>query len=248
MIRKLALCALMVVSLSLPRVASAGEVLTPIDRMPRDNNKSYRTDYGERKLEAGLDVGYSLLLGTTIRAFKPAPTVTPYLDVSFGDGNSLDFQVVLGYGLMDEDDAQYYFFRSPVVAGADAEGELRFAIPTVTFRYENDLTPKLGRRGRVFFWAGMGLGAGLVSSAAELTGAGTLPSAETKHEDTLETFFAAVPALGFRFRLTEFLFVNISSRFTALVQFGRPDVLEEGDLEGFRTFDTSVGVSYEFGG
>lgn len=245
MIRPVFLLTSAVLSLS-PALAFAYDPLQPTGRS--GGNPQYRTDYGERKLEAGVDTGFNAPLGAAVRSFDPFVTVTPYMDVSFGDGNSLDFQVTLGMNPMDPEHPEYYFFRSPVVDGTTAQGELRYAIPHLTFRYETDLTPKLGRRGRVFFWAGFGAGVGLVSSEASISGAGTAPATATTHEETLETFLALVPSGGFRFRISEFFFINTSIRYNLLMQFGTPETLQEGDLDGFQTFDTSLGISYEFGG
>lgn len=210
--------------------------------------EEYRYNFSERKVEAGLDVGSAVLLGTSTKSFLSGATVTPYMDFSFGDGNSLDFQVTLGYHPFDEDNAQYYFFRSPVVDGTTAEGELVYAIPQLTFRYESDLTSSLASRGRVFYWAGIGAGPAFVSSAAKLENAGTLGTVEYEHADTTETFLTIVPAAGLRFRLGEFFFLNLGARLDWLVQFGQPEVAQEGDLPGFKIVEGTVGISYEIGG
>ena len=218
------------------------------DKADEDEFQSYRTNYKERALEFGIDGGFTLLNGDTVQAFKPSGSVTPYFDISFGDGNSIVLGATIGYHLFNEENTEYYFFRAPVLPETTADGNLRYVIPTVSYRYENDLTSNLGRRGRAFFSFGVGLGAGVVSSEASIENAGSAGTYSTTYEDTLETFFAIAPSIGFRFRVTEFLFVNITSRYNMLVQFGKPRYLEEGDLEGMRTFDTGMGISYEFGG
>lgn len=211
-------------------------------------DEDYRYNFSERKIEAGVDAGSALLLGTSTKSFLSGATVTPYVDFSFGDGNSLDFQVVMGYHPFDEDNAQYYFFRSPVVEGTTAEGELIYAIPQLTFRYESDLTSSLASRGRVFYWAGIGAGPAFVSSAAKLENAGTLGTVEYEYADTTETFLTFAPAAGLRFRVGEFFFINVGGRLDWLIQFGQPEVAQEGDLPGFKILEGTVGLSYEIGG
>lgn len=236
-------------------IALASDALTPIGRKKSDDNfgMDYRTDFSDRKLEAGIDGGGVMLYGATTKAFTPGVAVTPYLDVSFGDGNSVVFQVPMGGHYINSDNAGYYFFRSPITDAASAEGQMGYVNPTIAFRYEFDLSPNLNKRGRVFLWTGMGMGVGIVASEAELTYAddtgNNLPEpAKTTYEDTRKNFFTLSPAGGARFRLTEFFFVNLTVRYTLFMNFNTDDVPNEGDIAGMQALEGGLGLSYEFGG
>jgi hypothetical protein len=223
------------------------------DFLPEQN---YRYDFDERHLSWGIDVGGGFANGITANAFPLGGTVTPYFKGGFGDGNALQLDVMVGFNPLNATKAEWLYFRTPILSGSSAYGQVAFVAPTLTFKYELDLTPSISQRGVFSTWGGIGLGAVMSFGYASLLDNGSIPDPQLTNK---QVFFDIVPTIGVRARITEFSYFELGTRFHIMLEIasqlkgdtgwvtGTPQSIQEFWMGNSRYADVFVGFCHDFG-
>lgn len=227
----------------------------------------YRYDWDQRHFSFGLNLGGGLGAGNTLNAFRYGGVITPYLKAAFGDGNSIQFDVTVGYQShcqlsadVCKEEAAWLYFRTPIMPDSASGGYLVMVAPNLQFRYEVEMGSSISKRSPVLVWGGMGFGSVITNGFAELIDNGTDADPELRNTEltNLEIFFDILPTAGLRFRLGEFayfetgfrlhLMLPIASMVTDQDQLtvGKPTVLPEFYIGKARWLDYSIGFAYDF--
>ncbi len=105
-------------------------------------------------------------------------------------------------------------------------------------------------------WVGVGTGPAFTKGEVSLTNNGSQPD---KTVTNFEVFYDLVPTMGFKFRVTEFAFIQLGMRYHFLwvigskvngastMTYGRPDVVPEFWIGNSRMAEVSIGFGYDFG-
>lgn len=223
------------------------------DYIPEQN---YRYDFDERHLTWGVDLGGAFANGITLNAFSLGGSVTPYFKGGFGDGNALEFDVTVGWSPLNAGNADWLYFRTPILSGSSAFGNLFFVAPSIAFKYELELTPSISQRGTFLTWGGVGLGTVLTFGSAALTDNGSIPDPAVTNQ---QIFFDIVPTIGFKARLSEFSYFELGTRAHLMIELasklkddtsfvtGTPQVIQEFWIGNSAYIDVFVGFSHDFG-
>ncbi len=250
-----------------PSMSSGAEHDTiPLERRKKKKKKKkkyklesrqYRYDWADRHLGFGLNLGGSWARGNTLNAFPFGGSVTPYFRGAFGDGNSLELNVTVGLLARSGNNAEWLFFRSPLLSGSAVGGQIFFIAPNLQFRYEVELGASIKGRTRYFFWGGMGVGTFITNGEATLY----YPEGSGLEDHTVtnqEVFLDFVPTVGVKFRFLDFTYLEVGTRVHTLLPLaskltdeeewtkGKPPLIQEfyiGTANGIEGF---MGISYEF--
>ena len=215
----------------------------------------YRYDFGDRHLTWGFDLAGDLSSGITLKAFPYGGGVTPYFKVNFGDGNAVQIDLSAIANPISGPNYPWLFFRTPVFPGSSVSGYTLLLAPVFTFKYEVDMGSSVSKRSPVQFWGGLGIGPLLTIGSADITDNGDSDT----HLSNTEVFFQFVPTVGFKFRLSEFAFINLGFKYHLMLDIasrvndeevwstGTPRVIQEFWLGNSAYFETTLGFSYDFG-
>lgn len=224
------------------------------------DDTEYRYDFEDRHLTLGITGSGGITRGVVINAFPYEGMVSPYFRFGFGDGNTLQLDLTAMVSQFYPNQYPWFFFRTPILGG-DVVGSLYMVIPTISFRYEMDMSATISKKSPFMAVGGLGVGGAYAWGYVNLTGNGS-SGAESSQTLINQIMIDAVPMIGVKYRLGEFaalevggkahllfplLFNNTSGVGTAGWSFGRPYAVPEGWLDASRFFDGYLSFSYDFG-
>lgn len=228
------------------------------DPMFEDENQDYRYDFGERHLTFGLNLQGNLTSGVTLNGMPYGGGVSPYFRISFGDGNALQLDLNAAINPLSAANAQWVFFRTPILAGSLASGYMAMIAPTISFRYDIELGASISKRSPVVYFVSFGLAPMITYGQADLIQNGSVNGTGETHLTNMEVMADIVPTTGLKLRLGEFGGLELGAKMHFLWPiaaninnggwfFSRPFTVPELWIENSRVTEFYLGFSYDFG-